>query len=50
VIGWPSSPRAIHHLFQASEMELDVMRYELTDYEWLVIKPLLPNKLGAYRD
>jgi transposase len=25
-------------------MELDVMRYELTDYEWLAIKPLLPNK------
>jgi hypothetical protein len=25
------------------------MRYELIDYEWLVIKPLLPNKLGGPR-
>ena len=25
-------------------MELDFMRYELTDYEWPAIKPVLPNK------
>jgi transposase len=25
-------------------MELDFMRYELTDHEWFAIKPLLPNK------
>ena len=25
-------------------MELDVMRYELTDHEWFAIEPLLPNK------
>jgi hypothetical protein len=25
-------------------MELEFMRYELTDCEWFAIKPLLPNK------
>jgi transposase len=25
-------------------MELDLMRYELTDHEWFAIQPLLPNK------
>ena len=25
-------------------MELEFMRYDLTDCEWLAIKPLLPNK------
>src|ERR1700735_3316651 len=25
-------------------MELDLMRYELTDHEWFAIHPLLPNK------
>jgi transposase len=24
--------------------ELSIMRYELSDYEWTVIKPMLPNK------
>jgi hypothetical protein len=24
--------------------ELRTMRYELTDYEWTAIKPMLPNK------
>ena len=30
--------------FKPPKMELDVMRYELTDYEWFAIKPLLANK------
>jgi transposase len=25
-------------------MELRIMRYELSDYEWSVNKPMLPNK------
>jgi transposase len=25
-------------------MEPETMRYELNDYEWRVIKPMLPNK------
>jgi transposase len=24
--------------------ELQIMRYELTDHEWVAIKPMLPNK------
>jgi transposase len=24
-------------------------RYELTDYEWSIIQPLLPNKPAAFR-
>jgi hypothetical protein len=31
-------------MIQPSKMELDFMRYELTDCEWFAIKPLLPNK------
>jgi transposase len=30
--------------FKPLKMELDFMRYELTDHEWFAIKPLLPNK------
>jgi transposase len=30
--------------FEPPNMELDFMRYELTDYEWSAIKLLLPNK------
>jgi hypothetical protein len=26
------------------------MRYELTDFEWAAIKPMLPNKPAAFRD
>ena len=29
---------------QGSKLEPGTMRYELNDYEWRVIKPMLPNK------
>ena len=29
---------------QAPEREPRIMRYELSDHEWAVIKPMLPNK------
>jgi hypothetical protein len=29
---------------QAPKLEPRIMRYELTDYEWTAIKPMLPNK------
>jgi hypothetical protein len=31
-------------------MELDFMRYELTDHEGFAIEPLLANKSRAYRE
>jgi hypothetical protein len=31
-------------VIQASKPELRIMRYELTDYEWVAIKPMLPHK------
>jgi hypothetical protein len=31
-------------VIQAPMTELQVMRYELGDHEWSVIKPMLPNK------
>jgi hypothetical protein len=31
-------------VIQASKLELRIMRYELTDFEWAAIKPMLPNK------
>jgi transposase len=36
----PASPTVI----QASELGSRIMRYELADYEWASIKPMLPNK------
>jgi hypothetical protein len=32
------------HVIQAPKPEPRIMRYELTDYEWAAIKPMLPNK------
>jgi transposase len=34
-------------VIQAPELEPRIMRYELSDYEWTSIKPMLPNKQGA---
>ena len=31
-------------LIQAPEPERRIMRYELTDFEWTAIRPVLPNK------
>jgi Putative transposase of IS4/5 family (DUF4096) len=31
-------------VIQAPEPEPRIMRYELTDHEWVAIKPFLPNK------
>jgi transposase len=31
-------------VIQPSKLELRIKRYELTDYEWASIKPMLPNK------
>jgi len=31
-------------VIQTLELGARIMRYELADYEWSAIKPLLPNK------
>ena len=31
-------------VIQAVKMELRIMRYELADFEWAALKPMLPNK------
>jgi transposase len=32
------------HMMQIPKLEPRIMRYELTDYEWAAIRPMLPNK------
>jgi hypothetical protein len=32
------------HMIQAPKPEPRIMRYELSNYEWTAIKPMLPNK------
>src|SRR5271170_2563825 len=36
-------------VIQASKREPRIMRYELSDYEWTAIKPMLPNKPRGVR-
>jgi transposase len=37
------------NVIQAPKLELQIMRYELSDYEWTAIKPMLPNKPRGVR-
>jgi transposase len=32
------------HMIQTPKLEPRIMRYQLTDYEWTAIRPMLPNK------
>ena len=36
-------------VIQAPKLEPRIMRYELSDYEWTTIKPMLPNKPRGVR-
>ena len=36
-------------VIQSSKREPRILRYELSDYEWTAIKPMLPNKLRSVR-
>jgi transposase len=36
-------------VIQAPKPEPQIMRYELSDYEWSAIKPMLPNKPRGVR-
>src|SRR5258705_1753697 len=36
-------------MIQAPKLEPRIMRYELSDYEWTAIKPMLPNKPRGVR-
>src|SRR5258708_34101672 len=40
---WPSVAACAQLVIQGSKLEPRTMRYELNDYEWSVIKPMLPN-------
>jgi transposase len=37
-------------MISSLQMGPEFMRYELTDHEWFVIKPLLPIRAEAYRE
>src|SRR5271157_1599475 len=39
----------IADVIQAPKLEPRIMRYELSDYEWTAIKPMLPNKPRGIR-
>jgi hypothetical protein len=36
-------------VIQTPKRELRIMRHKLSDYEWSVIKPMLPNALASIR-
>jgi transposase len=36
-------------MIQAPKPEPRIMRYELSDFEWTAIKPMLPNKMRGVR-
>src|SRR5229473_702040 len=40
---------AARDVIQAPKPEPRIMRYELSDYEWTAIKPMLPNKPRGVR-
>jgi hypothetical protein len=40
---------ATRDVIQAPKPEPRIMRYELSDYEWTAIKPMLPNKPRGVR-
>jgi hypothetical protein len=40
---------AARAVIQAPKPEPRIMRYELSDYEWAAIKPMLPNKPRGVR-
>src|SRR6476620_6141653 len=40
---------AARYVIQAPKPEPRIMRYELSDYEWTAIKPMLPNKTRGVR-
>ena len=40
---------AVRDVIQAPKPEPRIMRYELSDYEWTAIKPMLPNKPRGVR-
>jgi transposase len=37
------------NVIQAPELEPRIMRYELSDFEWIAIKPTLPNNMRGVR-
>ena len=43
---WPDGCDSNHQIIPCAHSETGdrIMRYELADYEWTAIKPLLPNK------
>ena len=42
---WRFAPEGVGpRVIQVPKREPRIMRYELSDYEWTIIKPMLPNK------
>ena len=50
LVRWASAvDRVAQRVIQALKPEPRIMRYELSDYEWTAIKPMLPNKPRGVR-